>query len=42
MKTKAPKIDLRPYYTFGMPLLVLMGSIATGGVILAVLAHFIF
>jgi len=42
MKTKEPKIDLRPYYTFGMPLLVLMGSIAISGVVLTVLAHFIF
>ena len=39
MKTKNSKIDLRPYYTFGFPLLVLMGGIALGGVVLEVLAR---
>ena len=42
MKPRESKIDLRPYYTFGLPLLALMGLIAMSGVALTVLAHFIF
>lgn len=41
MKTDE-RIDLRPYYTFGMPLLVLMGMIGLVGVVLATIVHFFF
>lgn len=39
---KQEKLSLRPYYTWGFPLLVLMGLIALGGVVLAVAVHYIF
>ncbi len=39
---KQERISLRPYYTWGFPLLALMGVIALAGVALAVAVHFIF
>lgn len=43
MKTKEKKLfSLQPYYTFGLPLLLLMGLIALSGVALEVLMHFVF
>ncbi|HSW94286.1 MAG TPA: hypothetical protein VLJ15_08050 [Gammaproteobacteria bacterium] len=41
MKTEE-RINLRPYYTFGLPLLALMGLIGLGGVALAVMVYFFF
>jgi len=36
------KFSLRPYYTFGLPLLGLMGLIGFLGIAAAVLFHFVF
>jgi len=40
--TKQSKIDLRPYYTAGLPLLALMAVVALIGVAATVGLHFIF
>ena len=41
IKAKTQKIDLRPYYTWGLPLLALMGLIALSGIALDVVMHLI-
>ncbi|HSW70110.1 MAG TPA: hypothetical protein VLI69_08195 [Gammaproteobacteria bacterium] len=41
MKINPPKLDLRPYHTFGLPLLGLMGMIALAGIALTVVLRFI-
>lgn len=38
---KQEKINLRPYYTLGFPLLGLMGLIGLAGIAAAVVLHFV-
>jgi len=41
MKMNQQKINLRPYYTFGFPLLGLTALIGLAGIALTVVLHFI-
>jgi hypothetical protein len=40
--TQKPENDLRQYFTYGMPLLVLMGSLAVIGIVATIVAKIYF